>query len=243
MRFDPNAPTANTAVGYGVHELKLWTSFDRKLGWAEPWAEFFWQVPLAATSASLFEYPRSGPAFGAKNTDLSQQAGVQFGVDATLVDTDGNRISLDLGGRAIAHFEGRDYSELWEMFAYAGNTGFGGPLVLNADTKTAPPGALPMSHPGITNIENYLETAERIAIRDELGSHVRFAVLGDIVWKSDHVITFADAGIDKNGDDLVNPGTAEVNPLHVDKIDLVGHRYHSVHGLSVIVGLQGQVLF
>src|SRR5262249_31589339 len=54
MKFDPMSPTSNTSVGRGVHELKLWTSFDRKLGWAEPWMELFWQVPIAVTSESLF---------------------------------------------------------------------------------------------------------------------------------------------------------------------------------------------
>jgi len=63
------------------------------------------------------------------------------------------------------------------------------------------------------------------------------------VWLSDHVITFADAGVDKNGNNVIDPGTNEVNPLHVDAIDLVGHRYHSVHGMSYILGVQGQVLF
>jgi len=43
--------------------------------------------------------------------------------------------------------------------------------------------------------------------------------------------------------DLVNPGTAEVNPLHNQKIDLVGHRYRSVGNFGVVIGVQGQVLF
>jgi hypothetical protein len=77
------------------------------------------------------------------------------------------------------------------------------------------------------------------------------------VWKTDHVITFADAGIDlptcgaagtsgacedeDNG--VVNPGTQEVNPLHVPRIDLVGHRYHSENNFGFVIGVQGQVLF
>ena len=69
------------------------------------------------------------------------------------------------------------------------------------------------------------------------------AVVGDLVWKTDHVITFADAGIDKNANDLIEPGTAEVNPLHVPLIDLVGHRYHSENNFGVVLGVQGQVLF
>jgi hypothetical protein len=238
MRFDPTAPTANAAVGAGVHELRLWTTFDRRLGWAEPWLGLFWQVPLATRSSSLFQ----NPGFGATNTDKAQLAGVWFGLDAYAVNTPSHdRVAIELGASATAHFEGRDYSELWELFAYAGSPTTGGPLVLDSDPVM--PGTQAAAHPGITNVENFLETSARLAVRGELGQHVQFAAIGDLVWRSDHVITFTDAGVDRNGDDLVNPGTSEVNPLHVDRIDLVGHRYHAVHGFGVIIGVSGQVLF
>jgi hypothetical protein len=239
MRFDREDPNSSTGVGSGVHELKLWTSFDRKLGWAEPWAQFFWQVPVGVTSSSLFQ----NPGFGADNVQKGQQAGASFGLEAYAIDDgDHNRVSLELSGRVVAHFEGRDYSEMWEVFAYAGDASVSGnPLVLDSDPTSA--GVQALSHPGITNIENYIETSARVALRAQLGPHVRFAALGDLVWKSDHIITFADAGIDRNGDDLINAGTAEVNPLHSDAIDMVGYRYHSIENLGIVIGIQGEVLF
>ena len=240
-KFDPVAPNANTAVGRGVHELRLWTSFDRRLGWAEPWVQLWWQVPLKATSDSLFTNPYS--AFGATYTQKGQEAGVAFGFEAYAIDDphDHNRISLDLGARFVGHFEGRDYSEMWEAFAYAGDSRGTGPLILDGDPAT--PGLQAASHPGISNLENYFEYAGRVALRAELGPHVRFAVLADFIKKTDHVITFADAGVDKDGNDLVNPGTAEVNPLHVDRIDLVGHRYRSQENFGFVIGVEGQLLF
>src|SRR5262249_1176227 len=130
MKFDPASPGSNTGVSTGITELKVWTSFDRKLGWAEPWAQAWWQIPVSAKSDSLFH----APGFGATNTMLGQQAGVAFGFEAYAVDnpTEHNRISLDLGTRITAHFEGRDYSEMWEVFAYAGATPTS-PLVLDSD--------------------------------------------------------------------------------------------------------------
>jgi hypothetical protein len=252
MKFDPTAPKANTGVGYGVHELRVWTSFDKRLSWAEPWVEMWWQVPLASTSDSLFQ----DPGFGSTNTQKGQQAGAAFGLEVYAVDdaANNNRISLDLGTRMLAHFEGRDYSEMWEPFAYAGGSTGMGPLILDADPTK--PGVQPMSYPGISNIENYLETAARVAIRARLGTHVSFAVVGDAIWRTDHAISFADAGVDLptctgtitshceiDENDLVNPGTEEVNPLHKDVIDLVGHRYRSVNNFGFIIGVQGQVLF
>ncbi len=240
MRFDPTDPSGNTAVGSGVHELRLWTTFDRRLGWAEPYFELFWQTPLASTSASLFQ----NPGFGATNTDKQQLGGVAFGVEMYAIDDakEHNRVSLELGARATAHFEGRDYSEMWEVFALAGNTNNpNNPLILDGDPTA--PGTDRISHPGISNIENYLETAAHVALRGELGPHVRFAALGDFVWKTDHAISFADAGVDRNGNNVIDPGTNEVNPLHVDRIDLVGHRYHSTDNFGLVLGVQGMVLF
>jgi hypothetical protein len=130
------------------------------------------------------------------------------------------------------------------VFALAGDVRRSGPLVLDRDPSITDVQAV--SHPGISNIENYLETAARFGIRGRLGGRAHFGLLVDIEWKTDHAITFADAGVDLptcgNGrceadeNDLVNPGTAEVNPPHVPRIDLVGHRYLSTNNFGVVIG-------
>lgn len=247
MRFDANDPTRQNGVGRGTHELRLSTSVAKRYARTEGWFELFWQVPLTSTDASLFD----DPGLGATNTNLPRQGGAAFGGEIYLHDdvATGNRISLDLGGRMTAKFEGRDYSEMWEVFAYAGSNY--GPLTLDADPVA--PELQSRNHPGVTNIENHLELAGRAAVRGKLGSNVRFAATLDVVWKSDHVITFADAGIDlpscgsppcENDDNgVVNPGTQEVNPFHVPRLDLVGHRYHVEEYLGLVFGLEGQILF
>lgn len=251
MKFDPMDPEGNTGVSQGVQELKLWTTFARKIGRAEPWVELFWQVPLTARDGALFD----DPGFGSSSTLKSQQAGLAFGLELYALEqkAEQTRISFDLGAKTIAHFEGREYTEMWEILAFAGESRGTGPLILDADPTRG--GVQALSHPGISNIENYLETTGRFALRAQIGPHVRFAVIGDLIWKTDHAITFADAGVDHptcgTGDipcetevnDLVNPGTDEVNPLHVPLVDLVGHRYISVDNFDVSLGVQGQVLF
>ena len=251
MKFDPMNPGSETGTSKGVHEARVFTSVDRKFDRLEGWFELFWQNPIAEKAGSLFK----DPGFGSTNVKLSQQAGVAFGIETYALDDkqNGNRISLDIGTRVVGHFEGRDYSELWEVFTYAGDTRLGGPLILDADPLN--PGVQPLSHPGISNVENYLETAGRFAIRAALGPKVRFAALVDVLWKTDHAITFADAGVDlptcgnrttnceDDANDLVNPGTNEVNPLHAQRIDLVGHRYFSEDNFGLIIGIEGQVLF
>jgi hypothetical protein len=240
MRFDAMNATGEDGVGWGLSEVKVWTSFDRRLGWVEPWLELWWMTPFASTSSSLFQ----NPGFGATNVDRSQRAGMAFGFEAYAIDDkkDRNRVSLDLSASAVAHFEGREYTEMWEVFAFAGDSRTPtNPLVLDADPTT--PGVQALSHPGITNIENYLELAARAAIRAELGPHVRFAAFGEIRRRTDHAITFTNAGIDHNGNGIIDSGTNEVNPLHVPLIDLVGHRYLATGGTGYIIGAQGTILF
>jgi hypothetical protein len=251
-KFDPMNTSGETGISKGVHELRVWTSVDRRFDRVEGWFELWWQTPIAKKKDSLF----GDPGFGSTNTELGMQAGTSFGLEVYAVDdkVNNNHVSLDLGTRLTAHFEGRDYSELWEVFALAGDSRGMGPLILDADPTTM--GVQALSHPGITNIENYLELAGRVALRAQLGEHVRFAALFDIVRRTDHVITFADAGVDlptcaagissnceDDPNDLVNPGTREVNPLHVQRIDLVGHRYHSEENFGFVIGIQGQILY
>jgi hypothetical protein len=252
MRFDAVDPSLETGVSTGVHELRLWTSVDRRFRNFEGWFEAFWQLPVYVRKASLFQ----DPGFGATNVDLSQTGGVSFGLETDLYNDpeNGNRVSIDLGTRINAHFEGRGYSEMWEVFARAGDRRtMGGPLILDSDPTD--PGIQAMNHPGVSNLENYLETSARIAVRAKLGSHVSFAAIGELIWKTDHVISFADAGVDlptcpsgaprceDEDNDLVNPGTQEVNPLHARQIDLVGHRYHSEQNRGYVLGAEAHVSF
>jgi hypothetical protein len=252
-KLDRTNPNSQNGIGQGVDEVKLWTTVARRRGWAEPYVELWWQAPIGHTKDSPF----FDPGFGARRTDKQQEAGVHFGFEAIAVDNveDHERFSIDLSGHALAHFEGRAYTEMWEVFAFAGDPAGGGPLVLDGDPTTA--GIQAMAHPGVTNVENYLEMGGQIAARAEIGPRVHIAALGAFSGETQHIITFTDAGVDlptcKNSavppscevdsNDVVNPGTAEVNPLHVPLVDLVGHRYRSVGAMNFTIGAQLQVLF
>lgn len=239
-------------VGRGVHEVRLWTTVTRRMGWAQPSFEAWWMAPFAIRRESPF----NSPGFGARNTDPSQEGGVRFDLDAYAVDQgdEGARLSLGIGGRVVSHFEGRAYTEMWEPFALAGESTSGGPLVLDADPVAS--GTQPLDHPGITNIENYLELGAKVHGRIEVGKRLRITALAELGTETEHVITATDAGVDQptcggavtsscesDSNELVTPNTVEVNPLHVPRIDLIGHRYHADDVLTFVVGAQLQVVF
>jgi len=252
--FDASDPGGQTGVSSGVHEVRAYSSMAKRVAWAEPYFEAWWQAPVAEKAGSLFE----DPGYGAKSTAKSQEAGTRFGFEAIAVDRgpDLQRVSIDLSARLVGHFEGRGYSEMWEVFALAGDTEGGGPLILDSDPEQLDVQAF--SHPGITNIENYLELGGRAALRADLGPLVHVAAFGEFSRETTHAITFTDAGIDRptcdsgetpgesceaEANDVVNPGTTEVNPLHAPLIDLVGHRYISDEGLNVRLGVEARILF
>jgi hypothetical protein len=251
MRFDAVDPGRQTGVSTGVHEVRLWTSVDRRTRYFEGWFEAFYQRPLYERATSLYK----DPGFGTTNAAPGSTAGAAFGAEIHVIDNPatGTRLGIDLGTRIHAHFEGRGYTELWEALSFAGDSRTGGPLVLDGDPTTA--GVQPLSHPGISNHEGYLETAARIALRTKLGAHLTFAAIGETSWQTEHIITFADAGIDlptcptssprceTADNEQVSPGTVEVNPLHQQRIDLVGHRYHAQHARSYLLGAELQLLF
>jgi hypothetical protein len=251
MKFDAVDPGKETGVSTGLHELRLWTSVDRRLRYFEGWFEASYQLAIASRSGSLF----GNPGFGATDVDPGPIGRVGFGLEAYLTDdpASDHRITAELGSQITAHFQGRGYSEMWEAFALAGDLRTAGPLVLDADPVTA--GTQPLSHPGISNIENYLETSARLAVRGRFGPRLSFAAFGQLAWRSEHIISFADAGVDfptcpaglprceTDDNTLVNPGTSEVNPLHARRIDLVGHRYHADDSRGYVLGLEAHVAF
>ena len=245
-------PSASTGVGRGFHELKLSTSIAKRMGWAEPFVDLWWQVPIAIKAGSPFE----SPGFGARSTDPSQRAGARFGFEAYAVDQgdDGARLSLELSAHLDGHFEGREYTEMWEVFALAGDASTTGPLVLDADPTSA--GLQALDHPGITTVENYLDLGARVAGRIAVGERFRIAAFFEMLAQTEHVLTFTDAGVDLPqctggarpgcetfNDDLVTPDTVEVNPLHKPLTDLIGHRYHADDSLDYAVGVNVQLLF
>jgi hypothetical protein len=234
--FDRVDPEGEAGVSRGVHEVKLWTSLARRRGWAEPFVELWWMAAFAERAGSPLEAPEQ--RFGAVITAPQQRGGARAGLEAIFFErpADRQRVSFDLEGRVDAHFEGRAYSEMWEVFALAGDASSGGPLLLDGDPVADEVQAV--SHPGVTNVQNYLTLGGRAGVRAELGEKVRIGALFSALWDQAHFISFADAGSDlptcgagvtsaceNDANDVVNQGTEEVNPLHADPIDTVGHRY------------------
>lgn len=253
MKFNRNSPGSQDGVSRGVHEFRAVTGLSKRTTWAEPFVYFWWQAPIGLRGdrpedddGSLFW----DVGYGQETKLPQQEAGTIFGLEAWAFENAAQKqkLTIELQGRISAHFEGRNYSEAWELFAYAGDRmgNPGGPLILDRDPVAD--GIQEMSHPGVTDIENYLSGAARLGVRGQMGPHAKFGAAFEVAFDQGHIITFTDAGDDKNGNGQVDPGitdpnAVEINPIHKPIIDSVGRRYKVDDSLTFTFIVNGTLMF
>ena len=266
MKFNTLKPTTEAGVSPGVHEFRAQTSVSKNVGWATPFVVFWWQAPIGVRgnkpgdpNGSLFWDTTSEDAIGQRTTGPQQHAGTIFGFDATLVENaaEKQRLALEFLGKVDAHFTGLGYSEMWEVFAYAGDVTRDANAPLRIDLDPTKPGTQVISHPGVTTIENYMSFAGRVGLTGAIGSHAKFSVSFELGRDHTHAISYTDAGIDlplcdsthvapnceTTNDSLVTPNTREVNPLHKQLIDVAGRRYIVDETTTYSLLASGQILF
>jgi hypothetical protein len=211
MKIDAARPARDDGVSRGVHELRAATALERRLGplAMTPRFEAWWLAPIAARD----DAPLDPPAGAGKLQRSQNRAGADGGVEIVpweRPDT-GQRVAVALTGGVAAHFAGRAYSDLWEVFALAG--GEGGPLVLDADPGQE--GMQPLPHPGVTTTQEYLSAAGRLAVDVRPTGWLQLDLAADLAWEQTHLVSFARGGA-----------------LFAPVIDQVGHRYRVDEGLT-----------
>lgn len=250
MRLDVQRPGSETSVGRGLHEIYAWMSFARRMRYAQPFIKLWWLTPVTETDNSAFR----PLGFGEQRNSSQQRAGIEIGVEAPVwAPSPEMRVVVDVGAQFSGHFEGRAYTEMWEVFQFAGSPQRGGPLVL--DANPVQPGRQDLTHPGVTTVENYLQMGGNLGVRGELGrfqAGLSFA----LQYTQPHVLSFSDAGEDlptcgpdvsgpceSDNNQLVNSGTQEVNPGYNSAIDLVGQRYRVDEVFDYVIGLEARMMF
>jgi len=253
-KFNRMDPDAQNGVSSGVHQFRAYTTLSKRTTWSEPFVDFWWMAPVGYRGNDPpvpgSRYPTNkgtqfwDVGFGSESKEMQQQAGVHFGFEAIPWENprEQQRISLEFSGRVEAHFEGRGYSEMWEVFAHAGDPSINGPLVLDADPTTM--AVEPLPHPGVTVIENYMTFAGRFGVHGQVGANAKFSASFEIANDQKHRITWTDAGEEgDDADDVITRGTAEVNPLHAPIVDVTGRNYIADDNMIYTFMVAGSVLF
>ncbi len=251
MTFSRDATMAsNTSVGRGMHELGVWTALSRRYRFLDPFFTAWWYQALRANNTEFKDFG------GAQDRANPQsQTGVSFGTEIVPFErkAKGQKVAVVIRGLAMLKYNGRGYSEGWELFsdspALIGTNGPGsGAPCTNADARAAADWAndpANLGDPnyiagsgasstcskfnGITNIQDFATFGINVGLNFQLNKYAMLMFGVDGRTDTRHWITNASRGkasaVPGGNDQLVEPNTAEVNPVRRDVIDNVGRRY------------------
>ena len=238
-------PSGNHRVGRGMHELGVWTALSRRYRFLEPFFGAHWRMALRAKGSQFENY---GSTQGSVNPQ--SETGAYFGAEIVPWENEarGQKFSVVLSGSALLHYNGRAYSEVWELLADSpalvgdyspgDNSGcsVGGALAHAAANPLNPEnnggyanagGADCDVYNGVSTIDDFGTFGLNAALNFHVSKIARINFGVDMATDTRHFVTSASRGDGSlSGDpDLVEPDSADVNPVRRDVVDNVGRRY------------------
>jgi hypothetical protein len=243
---------SNDAVGEGLWQIRLSSALStRFVSWFEPYFEIAGQFNLPAPNSLFQDYGR-----GLTQTLIApgHQLGLLFGVEfAPYEDREAERVlSFDLGGGLDFHFEGREYTSLFEALGTSPcdpRGGTGEPCELTTYTRgdlVDPAAGDRRKTDGITDYEQYTVVTGWFGLRWQIVKWVVLRAQFNLSHTTSHFITTADAGIDLNNDGKVTKGTNdetnEYNPVYSEYFDSLGNRFRTANMMTygAVLSLQGK---
>lgn len=237
-------PSGNHAVGVGYHQLGVWTALSRRYRFLNPFFVASWQQSLRGNSnTSLF---KNYDAATQTKVNPQSEVAVQFGTEIVPFErkAKAQKFAIELSGRAMLLYGGRGYSEVWELLADSpamvgsyqpGMSGSCNRNAVMAYAQASPTdpnyiegaGAAPGCErfDGVTDIQDYAVFGLRAGIVAHLNKFATLTVGADINTNTRHFVTSASRGVDLDENDVVDAGSAEINPVRRDVVDNVGRRY------------------
>jgi hypothetical protein len=226
-RFDrAGLDVNNHGVSEGTHRLIIRTTLAKRYHFFEPYWGLWYLLPIARSDSLFVDYGAAQ-----KTKDPMMQGGTLLGAELHAIDKPDKqyRLSFDVRARVEAHFNGRGYSEIWELLASnpalvcdpSQNLACDPNQVKNKyQSGTNPSGTFT----GITTIENYATFGADIAIAAQLGPYFRLRTGFDYSHDTSHLITGDDIGTPLNPSGRVMHAN-EYNPAYRPITDLIGRRY------------------
>jgi hypothetical protein len=239
MKFDRARPGDNHAVSEGVHRIFARTAISKRYRYFDPYIGFWYMYPIARDDSLFKDY---GPAQKTKNPQ--QMGGTVFGVEMIPYEkpSDAYKFAIDLTGRIWAHFNGKGYSEMWEVFASSPALACDPNFNLGCSPSAPKNAYMGAPFTGITAIENYASLAAEISLVGQIGRHAHFRAGFNYAHDGSHVITDDDIGTPLNGASRVSR-PAEFNPAYRAVVDQTGRRYRVDNVNYYNVFVWGQLMF
>jgi len=230
-------PKGNDTVGRGLHQFHWYTVISKRFKYVDPYFGLYYIFPLAKED-SLF-HRTSFDLSGQERHDPIHRGGVDAGLEIVPWERPRKtmKLSIEIRGKLEGVFEGRGYTDIWELFA--NNPNLVGGCYPSGSNVCKASGAWnnniycnnnicsdKIPYPGITSVENHVLISGLMAINLEMTKWFRAQVGVGFGHEQSHYITFGDAG--KNIDDqagIQHTNLGEVNPMYRPYIDGTGRRF------------------
>jgi hypothetical protein len=239
---------SNSGVGYGLHELTLFTTISRRaLKVIEPFVNFHFTPLRSGADSGLFVSHGQTQ----KTVAPGMTGGTNFGL--TLVPWENlkkdERLEIE-GGFGFDYIaRGREYSEIWEALASPSNPckpSEGCSTGLYDRSEVDPVTGKPRHSDGITEVESYARFSGWAALHYQPIQY--FQLSAKLGWMSEtpHYITFGEVGKDLDGNANVQQfnknGQNEYSPVFLWSVDQPGQRLRAtqISGMTLMFSASGK---
>ncbi len=248
----PVRQAGNAAVGEGTWRLDVGTAVSvRPEWWVEPWfrMDTFMRFQDAG---SLFQNLADTQTLTSPGHAIAASLGTTF---IPLEDVEGrSTLTIDVGGMIHYRFEGREYTELFEALGTSecdpSNPQPCDLTTYDLGANSFLDGTERRKTDGVTDVEQYATASTWVNMRYQILEWVSVRAGFSFAYELPHFITFADAGEDKNGDQVVqleDPSDPvgqpnEYSPVYATALDGIGNRFRTggMMTYSVMFGLEGK---
>jgi hypothetical protein len=255
MRFDPANPNGNTGVGLGYHQLIWSTWVSKRFHYVDPYFGASYMAPIR-TNGSIYQ------DYGGGQTQVNPQtvAAVVIGVEQIAWESPNGdqRVTVEADVHMQEHFAGRGTSELWEPLTGSSACPTGIAVTMTTDQPACrpsldlvppgPPGQSSMTktapYPGVSDIDAYGSFGGDVGLNVQVGKYIRFRSLFGLTVDAPHFITNASAGIDRNGNGMVESNlSSEANPVYRESVDIPGRRFRVEESKDWRLVVEGSLMF
>jgi hypothetical protein len=223
----------NTEVTHGLWRLDLGTGLSaRPVPWVEPWFHVGASLRFADGS-SRFEDLGQTQTLVTPGHVFNAQVGADF---IPWEDRAGERAFIvELGASLRFQLEGRDYTDLFEALSSSPCDPRDPEVLCDRTTYTRGVVDSATGHrlktDGITDVEQFAAIGGWIGLRIQVHRHLAIGATLRVGWEAPHFLTFADAGRDLDGDEIVEESNAaglnEFNPVYNAHYDALGVRFRT----------------
>lgn len=250
----------NGQVGRGVHWITFETAISRRISFLEPYFDIFGTLNVPGGTTLFREYRDTQ-----KRVWPGAHVGLAFGgefVPWEVKRADGKRkqyATVDIGFRATFVFQGREYTDLFEVFgnsACSQNDGsadcitdaLGGQKTLSQydwTLRNAGDDPYPKYMDGITDVAPYAVYSTWIGFNVQPIEYFSLGFKFMYSRETSHVLTQASVGDDLDGGGVQYTngfGKNEYNPVYNSSVDNPGNRFKSegANVFGVMLMLQGR---